>query len=96
MRPEGRLQVLRGPGGVHQGARPQLQQVPGDAGGVHPPEELPGGCTHTVPHTVNKVSCEASFFEHFSSEIIADQITVGPAEFVLVAAWCLECFKDES
>lgn len=42
VRLEGGLQVLRGPGGVHQGARTQLQQVPGDPGGVHPPEELPG------------------------------------------------------
>lgn len=36
-------------------------------------------------------------FWGFFSEIIADQIsTVGPAEFVSVAAWCLECFRDES
>lgn len=45
VRLEGRLQVLRRPGGVHQGPRPQLRQVPGDPGGVHSPEELPGGWT---------------------------------------------------
>lgn len=43
MRAEGRVRVLLRPGGVHQDARPQLQPVPGDKGGVHPFEKLPGG-----------------------------------------------------
>lgn len=63
VRPEGRLQVLRRPGGVHQGSRTQLQQVPGDPGGVYPSEELPSRWTQH--NTGTFVATYSTFF--FSS-----------------------------